>query len=210
MGFWIVVACVQEFCAPWDWKKNAIIIWKVLSSPLNILLAYLLSCIDIYSTQNNKLMPSWIIKLSYRTSGWEPRSALPEFLDKTSSEILSQWRRWLWVKYNWAMLRVDKLWNVWVKEVALVHSPFPVRSALFSIVQCISLFRESYSKWFIYSFSITERSSQTELMPILFLQSITHPDFPFRRAKRNKVKKKKHGSLGGWKFIIFINTKLNK
>lgn len=93
----------------------------MLSSPLNILLAYLLSGIDVYSTQNNKLMPSWIIKLSYCTSGWEPRSALPEFLDKRSSEILPRQRRWLWVKFDWAMIRVSKLWNVWV-EVTLVFS----------------------------------------------------------------------------------------
>lgn len=197
MGFWTAVACVQEFCAPRDWKQNAIIIWKIMSSPLNVLLAYLLSCIDTYSTQNNKLMPSWIIKRSYSTSGWEPRSALPEFLRKTSSEILPQWRRWLWVKYNWAMIRVDKLWNVWVKEVALVHSPFPLRSALFSAVQCISLLRESYSERFIYSFSITERSSQKGLMPVSFLQSKTHPGFPFRRAKRNNVGEKSSVQLGG-------------
>lgn len=171
----MAVACVQEFCEPWNWKQNAIIIWKMLSSPLNILLAYLLSCIDIYSTQTNKLMPSWIIKLLYCTSGWEPRSALLEFLDKTSSEILPQQRSWLWVKYIWAMIRVDKLRNIWVKEVTSVYSLFSLRSALFSIVQCISLFRESYSEWFIYSFSIVERSSQTGPMPILFLQSKTHP-----------------------------------
>lgn len=194
----MAVACIQEFCAPWDWKQNAIIIWKMLSSPLNILLADLFSCIGIYSTQNNKLMPSWIIKLLHCTSGWEPRSSLPEFLDKTSSEILPQWRRWLWVKYNWAMIRVDKLWNVWVKEVALVHPPSPLRSAVFSTVQCIGLVGESCSEWFIYPFSITERSSQTGLMPILFLWHKTHPDFPFRRAKRNKVEKKKqHAALGG-------------
>lgn len=95
------------------------------------------------------------------------------------------------------MIRVDKLWNIWVKEVALVYSPFPLRSALFSTVQCISLFRESYNECFIYSFSIIERSSQTELMPILFLQSKTHLDFPFRRAKRNKVEKKRSMQLGG-------------
>lgn len=94
-------------------------------------------------------------------------------------------------KMFWSMMRVVTFWNIWVKEVALVYSPFPLTSALFSTLQCISLFKESYSEWFIYSFSTAERSSQAGLMPILFLQSKTYPDVPFRRVKRNKVKKKR-------------------
>lgn len=129
---------------------------------------------------------------------WNPAQHCLNFLDKTSSEILPQWRRWLWVKYSWAMIRAEKFWNVWVKEVTLVHSPFPPRSALFSTVQCANLFWESCSEWFICSFSITERLSQTGLMLILFLQSKTHLDFPFGRAKRNKGGKQKSSmQLGG-------------
>lgn len=89
-----------------------------------------------------------------------------------------------------------------------MHSPFPLRSAQFSAVQCIGLSRERYSEWFIYSFSIRDRSAQAKPMPVLFLQSKTHPDLPFRRAKRNKVKKKQP-HVGGWKFIVFINTELH-
>lgn len=70
-------------------------------------------------------------------------------------------------------------------------------------VQCVAQSRvdlswESYSEWFIYSFSSTKRPSQTGLMPMSFLQTKANPDFPFRRAKRNKIRgeEKQRAALG--------------
>lgn len=109
------------------------------------------------------------------------------------------------------MIRADKLQNVWVKYVPLVcsHScPEVLRSAQSNV----NLFWESCSEWFIYSFSSTKRPSQTRLMPMSFLQSKIHPNFPFRRAKKNKIggEEKQHEACGDWKFIVLVNTELNK
>lgn len=65
----------------------------MLLPSLNIWLAYLLLCIDIRLKQSNKLTPLRIIKLSYSERGLEPSSAVLEFLDKSSSEILLQQQR---------------------------------------------------------------------------------------------------------------------
>lgn len=111
------------FCATPDWKK-AKVTWKMLRSPWNRLFAFLLSWADIYSTQTNKLLPRWIIELLYSTSGWGARSTLLQFLAETSREILPQQSWWLRVKYIWAIIRADKLWNIWVREVTLVRSHF--------------------------------------------------------------------------------------
>lgn len=82
-------------------------------------------------------------------------------------------------------------------------------------VQCsaqsrVDLSWESYSEWLIYSFSSTKRPSQTGLMPMPFLQTKANPDFPFRRAKRNKIRggRKAACSFGDWNFIVLINTEL--
>lgn len=65
----------------------------MLLPSLNIWLVYLLLCIDIRLKQSNKLTPLRIIKLSYSERGLEPSSAVLEFLDKSSSEILLQQQR---------------------------------------------------------------------------------------------------------------------
>lgn len=65
----------------------------MLLPSLNIWFAYLLLCIDIRLKQSNKLTPLRIIKLSYSERGLEPSSAVLEFLDKSSSEILLQQQR---------------------------------------------------------------------------------------------------------------------
>lgn len=65
----------------------------MLLPSLNIWFAYLLLRVDIRLKQSNKLTPLRIIKPSYRERGLEPSSAVLEFLDKSSSEILLQQQR---------------------------------------------------------------------------------------------------------------------
>lgn len=65
----------------------------MLLPSLNIWFAYLLLRVDIRLKQSNKLTPLRIIKLSYSERGLEPSSAVLEFLDKSSSEILLQQQR---------------------------------------------------------------------------------------------------------------------